>query len=118
MSCLFNSLSHFFKIDNYKIRQIICNYLESNPQIIDGLDTHFILSLDNISPQHYIQRMRMNETWGGGIEIKAACNIWKVTILVYTIRDPQKKFIEFIPNDGESRGVIKLSWSGSHFEPI
>lgn len=118
MSCLFDSLSHFFRLDSNNIRQIICNYLANNQKIIDGLDTHFILSLDNTSPQQYINRMRMNESWGGGIEIQAACNIWKVTILVYNIRDPEKRFIEFVPVDGESRGVIRLSWNGSHFEPF
>ena len=35
MSCLFNSLSHFFQEDNNTIRQIICNYLEKNGKIIE-----------------------------------------------------------------------------------
>ena len=38
MSCLFNSLSYFIKEDSYIIRNKICDYLEQNKKIIDGLD--------------------------------------------------------------------------------
>ena len=43
MSCLFNSLSYFIKLDGYTIRQMICDYLQQNKPIIDGLETSEIL---------------------------------------------------------------------------
>ena len=46
MSCLFDSLSYFINLDSKNIRQNICNYLESNNSLIEGLDTSVILSLD------------------------------------------------------------------------
>lgn len=115
MSCLFDSLSYFFKIEGYNIRQIICNYLQQNKKIIDGLDTHFILSLDD---NNYINRMRMNDTWGGAIEIQAACNIWNVKIIIYNKRNHENSIIEFVPIDKIFSNVIKLSWNGNHYEPM
>ena len=117
MSCLFNSLSHFFQEDSNTIRQLICNYLETNGKIIEGLDTEIILSLDN-SKNDYIRQMRLQTTWGGAIEIQAASNIWNVRILVHNIRD-MHNIIEFIPIINKSyQGTINISWNGSHYEAI
>ena len=69
MSCLFNSLSYFFNESSYDIRQQICDYLLQNKPIIDGLETNFILNLEN---PYYIQHMRQMSTWGGAIEIQCA----------------------------------------------
>ncbi|NCA22313.1 MAG: hypothetical protein EBS86_14395, partial [Crocinitomicaceae bacterium] len=62
--------------------------------IIDGISTHEILSMEN---NNYIQHMRNSSTWGGAIEISAACNLWNVKIIVYDIRTQQRTAIEFIP---------------------
>ena len=58
MSCLFDSLSYFVKENSFQIRNIICDYLEANNIIIEGLDTNFILSLD-MPKDNYISNMRM-----------------------------------------------------------
>ena len=114
MSCLFDSISYFLKINGYNVRQKICDYLQQNNKIIDGLDTDFILSLDG---NNYINRMRMNDTWGGAIEIQAACNIWNIKIIVYIDRLNNKK-IEFIPSNGYYIGSIEIEWQGNHYVPI
>ena len=116
MSCLFNSLSDFFQEDSNNIRHLICNYLETNGQIIEGLDTDVILSLDN-SKNEYINQMRQQSTWGGAIEIKAASNMWNVKILVHNIRDTNN-IIEFLPINKMYRGIINISWNGSHYESL
>ena len=69
MSCLFNSMSYFFKEDSQIIRNKICDYLQENKPIIDGLDTKFILSMEN---SNYINNMRNSSSWGGAIEIQAS----------------------------------------------
>jgi hypothetical protein len=118
MSCLFVSLSHFLKKDSGTIRDIICNYLETNGKIIEDLDTDLILSLDN-SKDDYIKQMRMTSTWGGAIEIKAACNIWNVKILIHNIRDTNNvKIIEFVPINPVYKKTLNLTWNGCHYEPI
>ena len=113
MSCLFNSLSHFIPESSFAIRQKICDYLLENKPIIEGLDTAFVLSMEH---PNYIQQMRSTNTWGGGIEIQCACNLWNLRILVRNDRD-RGQFIEFLPLSSYSQ-TIRLYWTGGHYEPI
>ena len=129
MSCLFNSLSYFIpQMDPHTIRQHICDYLQANSPIIDGMNTHDVLQLDSLnrsSSDQYIGAMRNPSTWGGAIEIQAACNIWNARIIVHDIRrmghmqsqDGQKP-IEFLPVAAvTSDKIFELEWSGGHYEP-
>ena len=75
MSCLFNSLNYFIGEGSFEIREKICNYLQENNPVIDGLETNFILKLESNSAEQYISNMRKTSTWGGAIEIQCACNI-------------------------------------------
>jgi hypothetical protein len=122
MSCLFNSLSYFITDRNsYEIRQKICDYLQENKPIIDGLDTNFILELENNTNNacNYIESMRNTWCWGGAIEIQCACNIWNLRIIVRNYRDRQGEQIEFIPvSSGEVDKSIELEWTGGHYEPV
>lgn len=61
MSCLFNSLSYFLQINSFDIRQKICDYLQNNEKIMDGLSTIDILNMEN---KNYIETMRNMSTWG------------------------------------------------------
>jgi hypothetical protein len=115
MSCLFNSLSYFINIDSYTIRQLICNYLQENKPIIDGLSTDTILEYEN---NNYISNMRQTSTWGGAIEIQCACNIWKTRIIVKNYRDSVNTNIEFIPLSGNYEKTINIYWTGGHYEPV
>ena len=115
MSCLFNSLSYFIEDDSFKIRQAICDYLEENKPIIEGLETREIMGYEN---SNYIGHMRNRSTWGGGIEIQCACNIWKLRIIVFNNRDNGNRTIEFIPLSGEYNKTIYLDWTGGHYEPV
>ena len=112
---LFNSLSFFIKDDSFKIRQTICDYLEENKPIIDGLDTKEILKYEN---DNYIQNMRNTSTWGGAIEIQCTCNIWNVRIIVLNNRDTGNRSIEFIQLSGQYDRTIYLYWTGGHYEPV
>jgi hypothetical protein len=117
MSCLFVSLEYFIKENNFIIRQKICDYLEENKQIIEGIDTKLILEIENVN---YITNMRSAHTWGGAIEIQAACNIWKLRIFVKDIRHnhSQNNNIEFIPINNIYDKTITIEWSGGHYEPL
>ena len=93
---------------------MICDYLENNGKIIDGLD---VLAMENAN---YISHMRNASTWGGAIEIQAACNIWKLRVIVRDIRDIRdirESEIEFLPISGMIENTIYLEWSGGHYEP-
>jgi len=120
MSCLFNSLSYFINNDSFTIRQTICDYLEENKPIIDGLNTKEILQYEN---DNYIQNMRNTSTWGGAIEIQSACNIWNLRIFVLNNRDSGNRdsgnrAIEFIQVFGQYDRTIYLNWTGGHYEPV
>ena len=124
MSCLFNSLSHFIapQTDPQAIRARICDYLQANSPIIDGMATHDVLQLDSLNTSdQYIGAMRMLTTWGGAIEIQAACNIWNARIVVHDIRSCQKQTIEFLPVSNDAINApdktFTLEWSGGHYEP-
>jgi hypothetical protein len=124
MSCLFNSLSHFIpQTDPQAIRHRICDYLQANSPIIDGMTTHDVLQLDSLNTtDQYIGAMRNPCTWGGAIEIQAACNIWNARIVVHDIRSCQNQTIEFLPvaNDviNSPDKTFTLEWSGGHYEPV
>jgi hypothetical protein len=122
MSCLFNSLSHFIpQTDPQAIRQRICDYLQANSPIIDGMTTHEVLQLDSDSnsSDQYIGAMRTLTTWGGAIEIQAACNIWNARIMVHNIRRGHGQTIEFLPVATITHDkTFELEWSGGHYEPI
>lgn len=115
MSCLFNSLSYFIPETSYNIRQKICDYLEENKPIIDGLETSFILNLENAN---YISDMRNTSTWGGAIEIQVASSIWNLRIIVKNYRNRGEKDIEFIPLSQNYEKTIDVYWTGGHYEPI
>lgn len=117
MSCLFNSINYFIKEGSYEIRQKICDYLEENNPIIDGLDTNNILLFESESSEIYISNMRLTTTMGGAIEIQCACNIWNLRINVQNNND----IIEFIPIECNNRDDIKtinIYWTGGHYDPI
>ena len=128
MSCLFNSLSHFIapQTDPQAIRQRICDYLQANLPIIDGMATHDVLQLDSLNTSdQYIGAMRSPCTWGGAIEIQAACNIWNARIVVHDTRmvhGQEQKSIEFLPVSANATNAtdktFELEWSGGHHEPI
>ena len=89
MSCLFDSLSYHLNIKNSKkVRTMICNHLESNKELIEGLDTKDILEIDR---PNYVEEMNSDNTWGGAIEIKSACDIWSLKIIVNHVNF-QKKY--------------------------
>lgn len=118
MSCLFNSLNYFIKEGSYEIRQKICNYLQENNPIMDGLETKYVLALENQTPEHYISNMRSMSTWGGAIEIQCACNIWSIRINVKNYRDNNHRVIEFVPLNSSPDKTINIYWTGGHYEPI
>lgn len=123
MSCLFNSLSHFIpQTDPQAIRARICDYLQANSPIIDGMAAHDVLQLDSgLSPDQYIGAMRSPCTWGGAIEIQAACNIWNARIVVRDIRSGPTQSIEFLPvinTINVADKTFELEWSGGHYEPV
>ena len=111
MSCLFDSLSRFLSIDSYSLRQQLCDYLSTNPKLFDDIDTSDWISWENnYVLSDYINNMRKSYTWGGGIEIKAFCNIYKAQVIIRFL----DRNITFYPNDPPEK-IININYTGNHF---
>ena len=111
MSCLFDSLSKFVNISSDKLRQQICNYLRSNPKILDDINVSELIKWENGMDIHnYINKMENHYTWGGGIEIKCFCEIYQISVIVFH----NNRQIEFIPS-GEYKTIINLNYTGNHY---
>ena len=112
MSCLFRSLSNFISSDTDELRQKICDFLEQNPIIFDDIKADKAIEWEkNISLQEYVNEMRKNETWGGAIEIKSFCEIFKIQVNVHI---SSIKIIDFMPSTPPV-SIINISWNGNHF---
>ena len=115
MSCLFNSIGKLLDKNPQVLRNEICDYLQANNKLIDGLDTKAILKMESMN---YVRNMRRPSSWGGAIEIQCACNIWNCRINVLNIRERPQRTIEFIPSNGNIERTLNISWTGGHYDPI
>ena len=128
MSCLFNSFEACLKLysisdSSNTMRQKICDYLLTNPILMDDINAETIISWDsNLSLKDYVQRMRLTSTWGGALEIRCFVNLYDFDVEVVNIRNLNlqnitlKQIIEFVkPN---TKGKIRITWSGNHYEPL
>ena len=116
MSCLYRALSRFHNnINTDQLRQLLCNYLQSNPTLGGMKASDSILHEKNISLQQYVNQMRNNSEWGGAIEIKAYCDIFSRNVSVKSL--PNNKNIEFL-SEKKSNILDKIYWTGGHYEAI
>lgn len=115
MSCLFDSLSFFVKRPSLEIRNEICDYLETDPLLMDDVKASDIIQVESGKYLHdYIASMRHTSTQGGAIEINAFVKIWKITVLVFS--KPTQRWIEFVNDD--TKDIIRLVWFGNHYAPL
>ena len=111
MSCLFHSLSKFISINSDELRQIICNYISQNPILFDSIKAQDVILWENgMNFEDYVRGMRYNTTWGGAIEMKAFCDIYKIQVNVHV----NNRVISFHPT-GEIIKIININWNGIHF---
>lgn len=121
MSCLFRSLSFYVQgVEENQLRQIICNYLQQNPPLMEELKLQDILVAEGNQLDQYVQTMRHDSTWGGAIEIKAFCEIFKVAVEVL-VQATQKNIL-FLPSNTNNSlpptiPKIRIEWMGMHYEP-
>ncbi len=120
MSCLFDSLSYFtLSDDGNSLRQKITAYINEDPILIQpNTRLSNILQIQDVGFQNYVNSMRSANTWGGAIEIKAFCELYRIP--VHVLVESTGSTIEFIPNQHprNSSNFILISWNGHHFEPV
>ena len=57
MSCLFNSMNFFLQIPSQTIRNTICDYLEQDKPIIEGIETNQVITPFHISNADFYSRV-------------------------------------------------------------
>lgn len=126
MSCLFDSLSAFvIETSGSELRQVIVNYLRTNPKLIDEISFDDMMQWEEIeedvnSSEEYIKWMSNDNTWGGGIEIRAFCRLYNCRVDVHN--PLLGKIIHFYPSDCTEtvvdHALCAILWTGNHFVPI
>ena len=112
MSCLFKALSNFIPDNTEELRSKICNFLEQNPILFADIKVNNIVKWEkDMVLNEYIMNMRSNETWGGAIEIKSFCELYKIKVNVHLANN---KIINFIPLD-DPIAIINITWIGNQF---
>ncbi len=117
MSCLYRALSYFHDgIATEQMRNYLCNYLSSNPQLGGESADKVIPWETRKSLAEYVRMMRSHHQWGGAIEIKAYCDLFNTNVKV--ISYPNQREIEFISSKPNITNWNTISWNGVHYEPV
>lgn len=117
MSCLFLSLSRFIDgLNETSLRGILCDYMASDPIIMEQTRLSEYLKLENMNLDQYVQWMRNPATWGGAIEINAFCNLFKAKVVVQVKN--HHRIIEFKPYNDRYQSEFTIFWDGGHYEPV
>jgi hypothetical protein len=119
MSCLFDSLAPAVNSSGAQVRSDIVEFLECNQEIEFNkmtLKEWMVHSSEEPGEpggvDEYLERMRRNHQWGGGIEILAAVLLYRSNI---TVHFEGEAYI-FSPGEGASESKnIHLQWTGSHY---
>lgn len=116
MSCLFQSLGKLVGQDPRKLRLAICDYIQQNAELMEGVEAAKIIeweSQQNLN--EYVRRMRSTSTWGGATEIAAFVNLYSVSVEVIDLQT--QKRIQFVPRRRTRKKALCITWNGSHYEP-
>lgn len=122
MSCLFDSLSTYTSLDSTELRHQIVQYLSTNPVLMDDVTFSDVAGWEGAPHEEYIRSMRQETTWGGGIEIRAFANLFRMNVNVHIPQN--QRTIEFIGKDHESTNTektlptVNILWTGNHFVPV
>ena len=114
MSCLFNSFSAVLETKTCPnaLRQQVCDFIQAKSEtLLEGISSDVLLGKPL---EQYVRQMRSTSTWGGGIEIKAVCELHGVNVRV---RCANNKEIEFCPTTVPVKQCVVLNWTGSHYTP-
>ena len=127
MSCLFDSISFFVEEESQKIRNKICDYMQTNQNSMGLPEKVFYCGKTR---EEYVLEMRKPSSWGGAIEIHVACIVYNLKIYVVDTRETSKikkkeMLFEYVPCNLETKcddnvsvlKTIRLFWNGYHYTP-
>ena len=116
MSCLFNSLAPAVQLHPEDLRRSIANFLKTDPALLDDIKAKDIIEWsEGKSLEEYANRMGQPGVWGGGIEIRAFCELYNVDVVVHVLYT-KRKFI--VKGSKRANKETHISYTGNHFEPM
>jgi len=147
MSCLFRSLSHFvYNLGVDELRQIICNYLESDPLIMGDKFSSWLQILSSTGHEagvrnynHTMNSMNIpsimmfateetNTSVASYVNTMRQSSTWGGGIEIHCfcelfdtrvlVHGQHSKPIEFIPSYGKYENTIHISYNGFHYEHL
>ena len=117
MSCLFDSLSRFIpNTTSSGLRQKIVEFLNTDPILVDNVRFSSMMEWDSETAQDYIRRMKNENEWGGGVEIRAFCKLYNCRVIVHIAHT--NRVVEFLGDDEQNLATHHILWTGNHFEPM
>ena len=119
MSCLFDSLSVFVNKSSAELREEIVEFIRRGKELVEGLPTDTLVRFtEGQTLQEYTSRMSTRSAWGGAIEIKAFCELYRKIVVVHFVN----KTIEFLPSSKGTKGtrIVKchIRYTGNHYTPM
>lgn len=119
MSCLFRALGALVGLHEDTLRRQICDYLTEDPVLFSDLTASRVMEWEgHKSLGAYVPEMRDRSTWGGAIEIKAFCDMYRAQVLVHDLRPSPPKSMLFVGTGSrQERRPLEITWNGYHFEP-
>ena len=93
MSCLYRALAHFVPgVATEQLRGMLCEYLSNDPVLGGSKASEMVPWETGMSLQQYVQRMKNMGQWGGAIEIKAFCDLFRMNVKVHSF--PNRRVID------------------------
>jgi len=115
MSCLFRALGNAVGLNENTMRMEIVDFLKTNPPLMgeDATAVDIVNWTDSCSLGEYTKHMSKNSTWGGAMEIRAFCQMYRAQVAVHY----NNRKILFEPHCKPIRNY-HLEYTGNHFELI
>lgn len=116
MSCLFNSLAPAVGLNPQILRKTIAAYLKTDPKLLDDISAKDIVEwTEGRSLHDYADNMSRPEVWGGAIEIRAFCELFRMDVTVHVLYTKKEFTVE---TSKVPTRTVHISYTGSHFEPL
>lgn len=119
MSCLFDALASIVGASGAVVRERICAELDNDPTLFPDSPLRVSDTHDAATPQAhaaYVHQMRNPATWGGAIEIKCFCDLYRAHVHVHMVHHGHT-ILSFTPTAALDTPVVvgHLGYNGSHY---
>lgn len=126
-ACLFHALAHGLSVlglendEGFAVRHRIADFIARNPDhCIAGTELKHWVDWDSQKQvQEYAQTLSRGHLWGGAIEMRVFCHIYRVDLGVYQASSSGLKRISDFAAEQKPRGTVLIIYSnGNHYDAL